>query len=241
LREAARQQEVRSSAPRSCHVHEWWWWWFCCCCAMAAVANDQKGKHDAVLDFLVDKHGHDGERVMDTVVDLLHRRGLLSTDEFGVGPSGTRALTERRHVDVFRRYCAGALDPQPGAGVAREERAEALAAAAPAAPPPAPAVLSPDLLALPVSVTPSAAKALEKALAEAAAKASAASTGGAAEEIKGGTPCKRSGCDLTYGAIQPPLPPLVASSIAPRVSPCQKRQWPCLGRRRCPLACVGMG
>jgi hypothetical protein len=208
---------------------------------MAAVANDQKGKHDAVLDFLVDKHGHDGERVMDTVVDLLHRRGLLSTDEFGVGPSGTRALTERRHVDVFRRYCAGALDPQPGAGVAREERAEALAAAAPAAPPPAPAVLSPDLLALPVSVTPSAAKALEKALAEAAAKASAASTGGAAEEIKGGTPCKRSGCDLTYGAIQPPLPPLVASSIAPRVSPCQKRQWPCLGRRRCPLACVGMG
>ena len=49
---------------------------------MATVANDQKGKHDAVLDFLIDKHEHDAARVVDTLVDLLHRRDLLSPDPF---------------------------------------------------------------------------------------------------------------------------------------------------------------
>ena len=146
------------------------------------MANDQKGKHDAVLDFLIDKHGHDAEKVVDTIVELLNRRELLSPD-----PS-CRGLTESNFVGVFRNYCGGALDLPP-ATVAK-------AAAAPAACA-EPSVISDELLPLAVTMSGSAQKALEKARSEAAARTEAAASG-SSTEIKPGTQCKHSGCDLVF-------------------------------------------
>ena len=126
--------------------------------AMPALANEQRGKHDAVLDFFIEKHQQDAELVIDTVVDLLKRRGLLSPDEF------TSGLTESGYLAAWRRHVAGALDRSVEVG----------GAAGPPAPAVAPgeaATVTEDMLELPVAVAKSAQKALEKAKAEAAAMA----------------------------------------------------------------------
>ena len=75
--------------------------------SVPALANEQRGKHDAVLDFFIEKHGSDAELVVDTIVDLLKRRGLLSPDEF------TSGLTQQGYLSAWHRHVAGALD-QPG-------------------------------------------------------------------------------------------------------------------------------
>ncbi len=126
--------------------------------ATTALGNEQRGKHDAVLDFFIEKHQNDAELVIDTVVDLLKRRGLLSPDEF------TSGLTEAGYLAAWRRHVAGALD----------RSVEVRAAAGPPEPAVAPgqaATITEDMLDLPVTMSKSAQKALDKAKADAAAMA----------------------------------------------------------------------
>ena len=54
----------------------------------AKIANDQVGKHDGVLDFFIEKHRNEPAIVVDTVLDLLSRRGLISPDDFSTGLTG---------------------------------------------------------------------------------------------------------------------------------------------------------
>jgi hypothetical protein len=125
--------------------------------ATPAIANEQRGKHDAVLDFFIEKHQNDAALVIDTVVDLLKRRGLLSPDEF------TSGLTEAGYLAAWRRHVAGALDRSVEVGAA--------AAPEPAVTPGDAATVTEDLVELPVTMSSSAQKALDKAKADAAARA----------------------------------------------------------------------
>lgn len=157
--------------------------------SVPALANEQRGKHDAVLDFFIEKHGSDAELVVDTIVDLLKRRGLLSPDEF------TSGLTQQGYLSAWHRHVAGALDQPPPLGSAAGGPAsdsEPAAAAGPAA------TVTDDLVELPVTMAPSAQKALDKAKAEAAARAGGAE--GSSAEIKVGTQCKANGCEACYCA-----------------------------------------
>ena len=120
--------------------------------ATPAMANEQRGKHDAVLDFFIEKHENDAALVIDTVVDLLKRRGLLSPDEF------TNGLTEAGYVGAWRRHVAGALDRAVEVATPRE--AEPAAAPGPAA------TLTADMVDLPVTMSSSAQKALDKGKAD---------------------------------------------------------------------------
>ena len=126
--------------------------------ATPAMANEQRGKHDAVLDFFIEKHGNDGALVIDTVVDLLKRRGLLSPDEF------TSGLTEAGYLGAWRRHVAGALDRSVEVG-------GAAGPPEPAVEPGAAATVTADMIELPVTMSKSAQKALDKAKADADAKA----------------------------------------------------------------------
>ena len=126
---------------------------------MPAIANEQRGKHDAVLDFFIEKHQNDAELVIDTVVDLLKRRGLLSPDEF------TSGLTERGYLNAWRRHVAGALDRSVEVSSAPAATSE------PSVAPGAAATVTEDMMELPVTMSKSAQKALDKAKADAAAMA----------------------------------------------------------------------
>ena len=132
---------------------------------MPAIANEQRGKHDAVLDFFFEKHQNDAELVIDTVVDLLKRRGLLSPDEF------TSGLTESGYLAAWRRHVAGALDRSMEVPSAPPE---------PSVAPGAAATVTKDMMEQPVTMSKSAQKALDKAKADAAAMAGYRSTFAAA-------------------------------------------------------------
>jgi hypothetical protein len=127
--------------------------------ATTAIGNEQRGKHDAVLDFFIEKHQNDAELVIDTVVDLLKRRGLLSPDEF------TSGLTEAGYLAAWRRHVAGALDRSVEVSAAPGGPPE------PAVAPAEAATVTEDMLDLPVTMSKSAQKALDKAKADAAAMA----------------------------------------------------------------------
>ena len=168
--------------------------------------NDQLGKHDSALDFLIEKHEGDPGLLLDTVCDLLCRRGKLSPDFFATG------LTEKAMLGIYRRYAAGALDGPVGKTTGGFAAAGAAGAAAGGSVAPvepstaaagAAAVDAGDdgglVVSLPVNISAAVRKELAKAK-EAAdtARAAQADGGTATIEIPVGTKCKHSACEQTY-------------------------------------------
>jgi hypothetical protein len=175
--------------------------------------NDQLGKHDSVLDFLIEKHEGDPGLVLDTVCDLLCRRGKLSPDYFATG------LTEKAMLGIYHRYAAGALDGPVGktaggfaaAGAAGAVAAGAVAGAVAVAEPSAAAagaaLVDPGddngLVSLPVNISSAVRKELAKSKEVADTARAAQADGGAASiEIPVGTKCKHSACEQTYSSPQ---------------------------------------